>query len=68
MLPKGRVAHRVSPVDQPFLQSLVETFEAGRGLGQRHGAVMRTIERIGELIVGNVGANAPIGSLAAPDL
>src|SRR6185503_7343142 len=62
------VAHRVAPVDQSLLEIVVHSLEPGRRLGEGERALERTVQRIGQLVIMDVGANAPIGAPAGPRL
>ena len=64
MLAQRRVAHRVAPVDQPLLQ--LSSRRLSR-VGVSASSIVRSNgqgKRIGEPIVRDVGADAPIGALA----
>ncbi len=64
----GGVARRKSPIDEPLLQRVVQLLEARRCVCQYQCPVMRAIERIGQLIILDIGANTPIGAFAEAHL
>ena len=64
MLAQRRIADRITPIDQSLLRCSVEPLQARRQFGKLRRAIQRTLQRIGQLVIRDVGADAPVGTLA----
>ena len=60
---KGGVTDGITPVDQTLLERRLDRLETGRDGRKGERPVEGAGECVGELVVGDVGANAPVGSL-----
>ena len=60
MFPDGRIAHPISPVDEPFLNCRRNLLQASGLKRQQHGFLAWAMERVGQIIILNMRPDAPV--------
>src|SRR2546426_9903913 len=64
VLPQSGIANGVAPIDYSLLQTVIHFLKPCRNIGEVHGAVKRTGERIGQLVICNIRPYTPVGARA----